>query len=102
VHVQVPALRSVAHDAQQRAELAEERQNELQKEVQRLQTQLGSAQQRLLVLKDQLMTGQAEAEACEQQMVQDAIERVEVQWRQQLQVAQDEVRAEFCCTGLSG
>jgi chromosome segregation ATPase len=92
ISVQIPNLGSVAPDAEQRARFAEERQAALQQDVQRLQAQLESAHQRMAILKGQLISGQAEAEACEQQMIQDAVDQVETQWRLRLQSAQDEVR----------
>ena len=94
-------------DAQQQATQAEQAKVALEQQVHELQEQLEAQQQRMTVLKGQLIAGQAQAEECEQAVVQDAVDKVEAEYRQRLSAAESEVRARAgsrtslqCCSSV--
>ena len=77
--------------AQALAERSNEARQAAEGRVQELEQQMQSMHERMAVLKEQLMSGQAAAEECEQQVVQDAVFRTEAKFGELLSVSQREV-----------
>lgn len=91
--LQADALRSMVQSSQAQAQEAAAGRDAASAQVRDLQTKLQASQERMAVLKEQLMTGQQAAEESEAQSVQEAVQQAEARLTEQLRYAQHEVRA---------
>jgi hypothetical protein len=90
--VQVSTLQQAAAASQAHVHQAEDARRAAEQQAERLRAHLHASQERMAVLKEQLMSGQEAAEESEQRVVQDAVHRVEAELGERLRQAQHEVR----------
>jgi predicted phage tail protein len=97
--MQAESFRALSSEAQTQVAHAEQARAEDKLEIKSLRNELHATQQRMRVLKEQLMNGQAAAEESEQQAVQDAVHRAEAAFGEKLRALQLQVCA-VCCSSM--
>ena len=93
--MQAESLKVMASEAQHAAQHAESAKCAAEADMVDLKSELQATQARMAMLKEQMMTGQAAAEECEAQVVQDAVQRIEAELTEKLRESQREV-CEVC------